>query len=258
MNLIDTYFISPLTTGPNMGGKSTYIRSIAMAVLLTQIGSYVPANSAIVSLVDGIFTRVGGCDQQVLGNSTFMAEMIETSNIVSTATENSLIIIDELGRGTSTADGFSIAYAVSKHIATVLKSFCLFATHFQELVKLEWEVPRVKTFHAVVYCPENDSIDRGVIMTHEIKAGPCLRSFGIHVAGSAGVPQDYITVAQEKLQELEETIDRTRYDFEAMEKIAKKEKPEEEMTDHEVWATIAMMKQCIKATGGVSRLTTQN
>ena len=215
-----------------MGGKSTFIRSVAMSVLLTQIGSFVPADSARVSLVDGIFTRVGGSDQQLLGNSTFMAEMIETSKMLSS--KDSLVIVDELGRGTCTADGFAIAYSVLKHLALVVKSFCLFATHFQELTESLKTTAMIKTLHAGVYC-EGDK----VIMTHEIKPGPCLRSFGILVAQNAMLPQEYIDVAKEKLKQLEEMFEGSKYDMMTVGDV-------DEMSDDQVWQRIERMKQLVK------------
>lgn len=206
-----------ILTGPNMGGKSTYIRSVGIAVLLAQIGSFVPADEATVSIVDGIYTRIGAGDRQLQGNSTFMAEMVETSSILRSATDRSLIMIDELGRGTSTYDGFGIAWAVARHIATQIKSFCLFASHFFELTKLEDEVDSVGNLNVSVYI---DPETQDVKMTYQIKNGPCLKSYGVIMAKSADFPDEIIAAAEEKLKDLECDFDGKRVNAkQALEKL---------------------------------------
>merc|ERR1719337_689845 len=137
-----------IITGPNMGGKSTYIRSVALIALLHQIGSFVPCQSATLPIFDAVMCRVGSSDMQLRGISTFMAEMLEASCILNTATERTLVIVDELGRGTSTSDGFGIAWAIARHLAEVTRSFTLFATHFHDLAGLEDVAVAVHNKHA--------------------------------------------------------------------------------------------------------------
>jgi len=188
-------------TGPNMSGKSTYLRQAALIVLLAQVGSFVPAASATIGLVDRIFTRIGAREDLPAGQSTFMVEMVETANILNNATPRSLIILDEIGRGTSTYDGLSIARAVAEYIHSYprLGAKTLFATHYHELVELANFLPRVKNFNVAV------AEDKGeVTFLYKIVPGGVDRSYGIHVAKLAGLPKSVVHRASEVLAELED------------------------------------------------------
>ncbi len=189
-----------ILTGPNMSGKSTYLRQVALIVLLAQIGSFIPAESATIGIVDRIFTRIGAQEDLAAGQSTFMVEMAETANILHNATLRSLIILDEIGRGTSTYDGLSIAWAVAEfiHNHPKLGAKTLFATHYHELVDLANTLPRVKNFNVAV-AEQGDK----VIFLHKIVPGGTDRSYGIHVAQLAGLPKSIINRAEEVLIELE-------------------------------------------------------
>jgi DNA mismatch repair protein MutS len=189
-----------ILTGPNMAGKSTYLRQVALIVLLAQIGSFVPADSARIGLVDRIFTRVGAQEDLAAGQSTFMVEMTETANILHNATPRSLIILDEIGRGTSTYDGLSIARAVAEYIHNHprIGAKTIFATHYHELVELAMVLPRVKNFNVAVMEEKGE-----VIFLHKIIPGGADRSYGIHVAQLAGLPRSVVQRAREVLAELE-------------------------------------------------------
>ncbi|MFH0888420.1 MAG: DNA mismatch repair protein MutS [Planctomycetota bacterium] len=187
-----------ILTGPNMAGKSTYIRQIALIVLMAQMGSFVPAKEATIGIVDRIFTRIGAFDELTRGSSTFMVEMNETANILNNATKRSLIILDEVGRGTSTFDGVSIAWAVTEYIHDNLGSRTLFATHYHELTELALILPAVKN-----YCIAVKEWGDKVIFTRKIVAGGTDKSYGIHVARLAGLPEEAIKRARQILAQFE-------------------------------------------------------
>ena len=185
-------------TGPNMGGKSTYMRQTALIVLIAHIGCYVPAKAATLGPIDKIFTRIGASDDLASGRSTFMVEMSETANILHNATEQSLILMDEIGRGTSTFDGLSLAWACADHLAKETKAFTLFATHYFELTTLADEQKTIHNVHL-------DAMEHGdkIIFLHAVKDGPANQSYGLQVASLAGVPPAVIDKAKAKLQHLE-------------------------------------------------------
>jgi DNA mismatch repair protein MutS len=192
-------------TGPNMSGKSTYLRQAALIALMAQMGSYVPAASARIGLVDRIFTRIGAQDEIHAGQSTFMVEMIEAANILHHATARSLLILDEIGRGTSTYDGVSIAWAMIEHVHNHphLRAKTLFATHYHELTQLAELLPGVRNYNVAV-----SEADGKVVFLHKIVAGGADRSYGIHVAQLAGLPKPVIARANEIMAELEKTSGR--------------------------------------------------
>jgi len=189
-----------IITGPNMGGKSTYLRQVALISILGQAGSFVPAKSARLGLVDKIFTRIGAMDFLSVGQSTFMVEMLETASILHNATSRSLILLDEVGRGTSTFDGLSIAWAVAEylHEREGLRAKTLFATHYHELTELALTMKRIKNYHVAVKEWKDE-----VIFLRKIIPGPSDQSYGIHVAKLAGIPRDVIDRAREILFNLE-------------------------------------------------------
>jgi DNA mismatch repair protein MutS len=188
-------------TGPNMSGKSTYIRQVALLVLMAQTGSFIPAKEAEIGLVDRIFTRVGASDELVRGQSTFMVEMTETANIINNATYRSLVILDEVGRGTSTYDGLSLAWAITEHIANKLRCRTFFATHYHELTELSELFRNVKNCNVAV----REWMDE-VVFLHKILPGGTDKSYGIHVAKLAGVPGTILERSKEILEELESTF----------------------------------------------------
>jgi len=190
-----------IVTGPNMSGKSTYIRQVALLVMMAQTGSFIGAKDAEIGLVDRIFTRVGASDELVRGQSTFMVEMTETANIINNATQKSLVILDEVGRGTSTYDGLALAWAVTEHIANKIKCRTLFATHYHELTELAELFTNVKNCNVAV----REWMDE-VVFLHKILPGGTDKSYGIHVAKLAGVPKPILERSKEILEELESTF----------------------------------------------------
>ena len=198
-----------IITGPNMGGKSTLLRQVALVVLMAQIGSFVPASFARIGLTDRIFTRIGAHDVLVENRSTFMVEMYECANILNNATENSLVILDEVGRGTSTYDGVAIAWSITEYLHDHIGKNgprTLFATHYHELIELEEKMPRIKNYHVSI-----KNVNGDIHFLYKVKEGGISESFGIHVASLAGLPKDVITNADDRLsllhkQELEKSI----------------------------------------------------
>lgn len=188
-----------IITGPNMAGKSTYMRQVALITLMAQIGSFVPADSAEISLIDRIFTRVGASDDITLGQSTFMVEMVEVATILNNATDKSLLILDEIGRGTSTIDGLSIAWAVIEEISRNIGAKTLFATHFHELSELEGVLDGVKNFQILI-----KEIGGTIVFLHKIVRGSASKSFGIEVAELAGIPKNVVARAKTIMRQLEE------------------------------------------------------
>jgi len=209
-NLIDEKFVPndteldgetirmAIVTGPNMAGKSTYIRQVALIVLMAQIGSFLPAESAEVGLVDRIFTRVGASDDLARGQSTFMVEMNETANIINNATDHSLVILDEIGRGTSTFDGLSIAWSVAEFLYDKIKARTLFATHYHELTKLAADRKGVCNLNVAVR-----EWNEQIIFLRKIIPGGADKSYGIQVARLAGLPKEILDRAKEILAHLE-------------------------------------------------------
>jgi DNA mismatch repair protein MutS len=187
-----------LVTGPNMGGKSVYLRQAALITLLAQVGSFVPARSAVVGLADRIFTRVGASDELTRAQSTFMVEMTEAANILNNATAKSLVILDEIGRGTSTYDGVSLAWAITEYLHDRVGCRCLFATHYHELAQLSERLPELRNVNVLVH--EGPG---GVVFLHKIAPGSADKSYGIHVAQRAGVPEEVLSRARDVLAELE-------------------------------------------------------
>jgi DNA mismatch repair protein MutS len=206
-----------LITGPNMAGKSTYIRQTALLTIMAQMGSYVPARKATIGIADRLFARVGASDELARGQSTFMVEMVETARILNTATERSVVILDEIGRGTSTYDGLSLAWAIVEYLHSRNRSRTMFATHYHELIELQSSLPGVRNWNVSV-----KEWDDNVIFLHRIVPGGADRSYGIHVARLAGVPRDVNERAKEILSQLEEN----HLDKYGRSKIAKPKKSE--------------------------------
>ncbi len=187
-----------LITGPNMAGKSVYIRQVALLTLLAHVGSFVPAKQARIGLCDRIFTRVGASDELSRAQSTFMVEMTEAANILNNASDRSLVILDELGRGTSTYDGISLAWAIAEYLHNQIGCRTLFATHYHELALLAERLPALRNYNVLVHEENND-----VVFLHKIAAGKTDQSYGIHVARLAGVPEEVLSRAREVLHDLE-------------------------------------------------------
>ncbi|MGG5461659.1 DNA mismatch repair protein MutS [Clostridium sp. B9] len=242
-----------IITGPNMAGKSTYMRQVAIITLMCQIGSFVPASKAKISIVDKIFTRIGASDDLAGGKSTFMVEMWEVSNILKNATENSLVLLDEVGRGTSTYDGLSIAWSVIEYICKNRDLRCktLFATHYHELTKLEGEIPGVKNYSVAV-----KEVDNNIIFLRKIVEGGADQSYGIEVAKLAGIPEDVISRAKEILatlegessqNELETIIKESKTSYEEVKTIEENSIKEEIVEDVAIETTIEETLELDKA-----------
>jgi DNA mismatch repair protein MutS len=189
-----------LITGPNMGGKSTYMRQVALIALLAHVGSFVPAQQATLGEIDQIFTRIGASDDLASGRSTFMVEMTEAANILHNATEQSLVLVDEIGRGTSTFDGLALAYAIARHLLETNRSYTLFATHYFELTRLADEFPQLANVHLAAVEHQHR-----IVFLHSVNDGAASQSYGLQVAALAGVPPAVIKIARKQLRSLEQT-----------------------------------------------------
>ncbi len=212
-----------MITGPNMGGKSTYMRQIALIALLAHTGAFVPAEAASISVVDRIFTRMGSSDDLAGGRSTFMVEMTETANILNNASQQSLVLMDEVGRGTSTFDGLSLAWAAVDYLANQLKCYVLFATHYFELTTLAEQLENAANVHLTA-----TEYDDEIVFLHKVHAGPASQSYGLQVAQLAGVPRNVISHAKQKLVQLEVTtgVDASTMEIATAPKVKEKEKSE--------------------------------
>ena len=188
-----------LITGPNMGGKSTYMRQVAIIALLAHVGCFVPAQAAVLGEIDQIFTRIGASDDLASGRSTFMVEMTEAANILHNATEKSLVLVDEIGRGTSTFDGLALAYAIARHLLEKNRSYTLFATHYFELTRLAEEFKQLANVHLAAIEHQHS-----IVFLHSVNEGAASQSYGLQVAALAGVPNDVIRAAKKQLLKLEQ------------------------------------------------------
>ena len=188
-----------LITGPNMGGKSTYMRQTAIIALLAHVGCFVPAEEAVLGEIDQIFTRIGASDDLASGRSTFMVEMTEAANILHNATEKSLVLVDEIGRGTSTFDGLALAWAIARHLLELNRSYTLFATHYFELTRLEEEFKQLANVHLAAVEHQHT-----IVFLHSVNEGAASQSYGLQVAALAGVPNGVIRNAKKQLVRLEQ------------------------------------------------------
>jgi DNA mismatch repair protein MutS len=188
-----------LITGPNMGGKSTYMRQVAITALLAHVGCFVPAQQAVLGEIDQIFTRIGASDDLASGRSTFMVEMTEAANILHNASEKSLVLVDEIGRGTSTFDGLALAYAIARHLLEINRSYTLFATHYFELTRLNEEFQQLANVHLSAIEHQHT-----IVFLHSVNEGAASQSYGLQVAALAGVPQSVIRNAKKQLRALEQ------------------------------------------------------
>lgn len=209
-----------IITGPNMGGKSTYMRQTALIVLLAHCGSFVPAKHAQIGPIDQIFTRIGASDDLAGGRSTFMVEMAETANILRNATEQSLVLIDEIGRGTSTLDGLALAFAIARHLLTHNRSYTLFATHYFELTQLAEEFQQAANFHFTAV-----EHKQRIVFLHQIQQGPASQSYGLHVAALAGVPASVIRSARKILARLKQEANDKNLQKTLFDEIEKNDNP---------------------------------
>lgn len=209
-----------ILTGPNMSGKSTFLRQNALIILMAQIGSFVPCDEADICIIDRIYTRIGASDNLALGLSTFMVEMIETANILNNATQNSFVVLDEIGRGTSTYDGMSIAWAVLEYICTKIKAKTLFATHYHQLTQLENNYSGVKNYHISA-----KEIEGTLVFLRKVESGGVDKSYGIAVANLAGLPHSVI----ERAKEIEASLDKKSIDSEPLQKPTPKEIPKNKL-----------------------------
>lgn len=218
-----------IITGPNMGGKSTYMRQTALIVILACMGSYVPASHAQIGPVDQVFTRIGASDDLSSGRSTFMVEMTEAANILNNASEHSLVLMDEIGRGTSTFDGLSLAWACAQHLATETSAMTLFATHYFELTQLADMFDSLVNVHL-------DAIEHGdkIVFMHQVKAGPASQSYGLQVARLAGIPENIIQQARHKMQQLEQQSQQQHPQFDLFSNPVHSETEQQEKEQHPV------------------------
>jgi len=218
-----------MITGPNMGGKSTYMRQIAIICLLAHCGSYIPAQTATIGIIDRIFTRIGASDDLSGGKSTFMVEMSETANILNNASQHSLVIMDEVGRGTSTFDGLALAYAIARYLVEQNNSYSLFATHYFELTDLANHYNNISNVHLSAIEHKDQ-----IVFMHHVEDGPAAKSYGIQVASLAGVPKPVLATAKKYLQHLEQESEKqTQLDLFNIEEATTQEYPPQQNTEEQ-------------------------